>query len=241
MISVQNNKKSTFRRHLNIKRELFRTYGFPIYIKFNVCLHVRLQTFFQSMCSLGIDLSMTSPGLVVQDPSNKQIIAYFYPTRKKEISSVNAIDFIRNEEQWLFVVSALKVCKSTVLMERYDTIRKDVIHIIQTHDITSVGIEGYAFNAQSSSASKLFELGGLIRHAIWQQDIDYQDIAPTSVKKQFTGSGKATKEDMWLAYLKKGYPDLIALLRLNSVTTIPHPVQDIVDAIALVEIIAPDT
>jgi crossover junction endodeoxyribonuclease RuvC len=67
--------------------------------------------------------------------------------------------------------------------------------------IDLVVIEGYSFGARNR-AHQLGELGGVVRHALWEHGVDFVNIAPTVLKKFATGRGTAKKDQVRLAVYK---------------------------------------
>lgn len=68
-----------------------------------------------------------------------------------------------------------------------------------------VAIEGYAHGAPHQLAA-LGELGGVIRTALWEHDIEYVDIAPNTLKMYALGIGRGNKTEVVLAAHKRlGY------------------------------------
>jgi len=193
------------------------------------------------MLRIGVDLSLTSPGLCVYKELERVCIAYYYPIRKREYGlkkdltyKWRDIDHVMQLRPWRpLVVSEMS------LMERYDRITEDIvqsIHVnLQHQPQVHIRMEGYAFNAASSSLSKLHELGGILKHKFYQQNWTYEEIPPTKLKKQFSGTGSATKTDMYSCFVKKGFPPLLHTFHLEKGKDIANPVQDIVDACALVD------
>ena len=186
------------------------------------------------MCSLGLDLSITSPGLVVRDDTNRSFTAYFYPARKREVGFQAQEQFSLSGNTWVFNITSL----STSLLdkpplERYHIIAGDVCDIVARHSVVHVFIEGYSFNSHSSSMSKLYEVGGVVRYTLWQRGIAFTEVPPAKVKKLFAGSGRASKIQMLERFIDKGFPDLVTVFKVGTRTCVPHPVQDIVDAVAL--------
>jgi Holliday junction resolvasome RuvABC endonuclease subunit len=99
-----------------------------------------------------------------------------------------------------------------------------------------VGIEHYSYNSRmSSSFSTLMELGGLLRTTLSCGHHDIREISPSAVKKMFGGVGKATKDDMYNVYKTRyGLPDLNSMIGIKSdYAHVPHPVEDMVDAVAV--------
>lgn len=65
-----------------------------------------------------------------------------------------------------------------------------------------VVIEGYAFGAKGNSLSKLIEVGAVVRWELTTAEMgatQWIDVAPSTVKKFWTGKGNASKEDMLFA------------------------------------------
>lgn len=101
-------------------------------------------------------------------------------------------------------------------------------------------IEGYAYKISNSSAvTKMAEIGGSMRNKIIEMfngTIPFYEIGPTALKKKFTGNGQANKIEMWEQFQKlqpvaaKTLKDLLPGSWTNDV---PKPIQDIVDAFAL--------
>jgi Holliday junction resolvasome RuvABC endonuclease subunit len=54
-------------------------------------------------------------------------------------------------------------------------------------------IEGYAFGAKGDQAYQIGELGGLIRHLLWEVGSTVMVVTPTQLKKYVTGKGTVEK------------------------------------------------
>ena len=54
-------------------------------------------------------------------------------------------------------------------------------------------IEGYSFASKGSSIIQIAEMGGIIRHYLFQNGYKYIEIAPTTLKKYATGKGNTDK------------------------------------------------
>lgn len=62
--------------------------------------------------------------------------------------------------------------------------------------IDYVCIESYSFSSRNSHAHALGELGGVIRVLLYELNIPYADIPPTSRSKFATGKGNAGKSEV---------------------------------------------
>lgn len=69
--------------------------------------------------------------------------------------------------------------------------------------ITSVMFEGYGY--ASFRLADLAEIGGILRYVCYMQNITYGSVQPSSLKKWFTGDGRADKKRMMGEAFKRGY------------------------------------
>jgi crossover junction endodeoxyribonuclease RuvC len=72
----------------------------------------------------------------------------------------------------------------------------------EVHLADGIAIEGYSFGSPYR-AHQLGELGGGIRMWLWQCATPYIDVAPPTLKKFATGSGRAKKDELRLAVWKR--------------------------------------
>ena len=84
---------------------------------------------------------------------------------------------------------------------RLDEIATGVVAHIEHADL--VVIEGLAFMSQTPSALERTGLWYLIRHWLWQEQIECVSLPPTSLKKFVTGKGNAEKQHMLLEVFKR--------------------------------------
>lgn len=120
---------------------------------------------------LGIDQSFTSTGLVVFE-DNLLIYKDIFSSSKKN-GDIHQI------------------------FERVIEVKNRVIQVCIEHHIDKVNIEGLGFGARGDATRNLAGLQfGIVCDLIEKLNIRPMVIAPTSLKKKATGSGKATKEEM---------------------------------------------
>ena len=188
---------------------------------------------------VGIDLSLRSPGLALYSPSTKRLWTYFYATREKDIGRK-----FQTSCQWkggtFFSTEAFPIQTTNLsLLDKYSQITADILQTIQYHvnaeKSAKIRMEGYAFGAKSSSVSKLHEIGGVLKYRLHLSGFTIDELPPTSLKKHFTGCGNASKKMMYEKFVELGFPALLAEFDMSSEKEIvPNPVQDIVDACALI-------
>ena len=185
------------------------------------------------MAVAGIDLSLRSPGLVIVH--DHKFLCMYLPCRQRDCKiNVTLQTFIGDMS-----FRPIRMCEEgppsdVACMGR---IVKSIIAELKAYEthIAHVFIEGYAFNAHSSSSSKLHEIGGILKYEPTNANYMYTIVPPTKLKLHFTGSGRATKHDMYNTFTAVTKVDIITdvFSICNKGNNIPNPVQDIVDAYAL--------
>jgi len=170
----------------------------------------------------GIDYSLTSPAICVFDTEKggfsynnttmyfRSNLSRFEMFREGNLHGSNHTDF-----------------KSD--MDRYDGISDWAVKILNEHRVVQVYLEGYSF----SSTGRVFNIAentGILKYNMWDALINFDVIAPTTVKKFATGSGRATKEDMYNQFcIDNENVNLKEMLTPRS-DKIISPLNDIVDA-----------
>jgi crossover junction endodeoxyribonuclease RuvC len=80
--------------------------------------------------------------------------------------------------------------------QRLSIISNQILNLIIENHIQIAIIEDYAFNARTGQAFSIGELGGCVRMRLWEAEIPYVEIPPTSRAKFATGKGNASKIDV---------------------------------------------
>lgn len=122
---------------------------------------------------LGIDQSFTSTGIVVLDDYD---------------------NLVHHE-----VITTEKYDDSLQIFQRMITISTQIIDIIKNHDVKSIAIEGLSFMSRGDATRNLAGLQGVLVSSIIQKypSDSVTIVAPPTLKKYATGSGKAKKEDVF--------------------------------------------
>jgi Holliday junction resolvasome RuvABC endonuclease subunit len=177
------------------------------------------------MDRLGIDISLNSTGIALQRAGEPRATTWFFQQRSRETSfsyeseklKIVCVPFDKNADQYLKMTAVAKTLKS--ILDTLDPAK------------TQVHIESYAYSATTSCLTQLAEIGGILRWIVYGAGFKHIDVSPSSLKKSFTGSGRATKDEMYESWLTRGLPDLATILKLKNRTD--KPAEDIVDAYAL--------
>ena len=134
------------------------------------------------MISIGLDLSLTHTGYVVINDKGKVL-------RRGVIKSKPCGDRPMDE------------------IKRILKIRKDIFDIIEDFlsnekEKTIICIEGLAFMAQGTSLTQLAGLSYMTRANLDMYSRPFIIVAPTTLKKFITGSGKGDKDQIMMAVYK---------------------------------------
>lgn len=78
--------------------------------------------------------------------------------------------------------------------ERLSVVAHQVLEMANTID--AVIVEGYSFASRNSQAHSIGELGGCVRMLLWESQIPFIEVPPTSRAKFATGRGNASKGEV---------------------------------------------
>lgn len=87
--------------------------------------------------------------------------------------------------------------------QRLSIVTKSVLQICDNESVSCVLMEGYSFASRNSQAHSIGELGGCVRMALWESEIPYIEIPPTSRAKFATGKGNSGKTEVISAISSK--------------------------------------
>ena len=170
----------------------------------------------------GIDYSLTSPAICVYDTKDGDFcfdnVDAFFRSNLKRFELFNEGNLHgENHGSW------------NTDMERFDDIANWSMEIITENQVEKVFLEGYAY-AATGRVFNIAENTAILKYNLWNDYIDYDVIAPTTIKKFATGSGGANKEKMYISFCEENPKrDMRAALTPRSTNTI-SPLNDVVDA-----------
>lgn len=194
------------------------------------------------MIIIGLDMSLTSPGISIYNKERNHWSLYGFPQRKSEMG-LHVSNGNVNLSLCPTMIPSAQVSSNE---ERYEHIRKYIIQdiMMQYKDVScdvTVLFESYAFGAKNAGSSyKLQELGGIIKHSIYTYFPTWKRIVvtPGSWKKGTVGVGNATKEQVFEYVQSKNGPciDLSCIFPVNITPgwKVPCPIQDISDSICII-------
>lgn len=87
--------------------------------------------------------------------------------------------------------------------ERLSEVTQHVLAYCLTNSVQCVIVEGYSFASRNSQAHSIGELGGCVRMVLWENNIPYIEIPPTSRAKFATGKGNSGKTEVISAISSK--------------------------------------
>lgn len=170
----------------------------------------------------GIDYSLTSPAICIHDTKNgvfsyDTVILHFRSNQKR-------FDYFKDGNVRGRIHNFWKD-----EIERYNGISRWALSILQDSCVSKVYIEGYSF-ASTGKVFNIAENTGILKYNLYFAGIPFEVIAPTTVKKFATGSGRATKEDMYNQFCDDNENVNLKEMLTPRSNKIISPLNDIVDA-----------
>lgn len=180
------------------------------------------------MIIAGIDYSMNSPAMVLFNTETNKPIGVYAVKQKKRMVSHDPI---------LTLFEPVTDYKNDI--DRFDQLANKFVDVLKEHNVTEVGLEGYAYR----SVGAVYTIGeciGMLKYNLLKNNINLTIFQPTEVKKHMTGKGNANKTAMFNSYTSRDdYIDFLKILNLEKRgENIPGPIDDIVDAITIAELTA---
>lgn len=118
--------------------------------------------------------------------------------------------------------------KYTTEIERFSNIANEFYKFIGYYKPDRIGIEGYSMG----SRGMVFNIGentAVLKYRLYEGGYNFISIAPTTIKKFATGSGRADKKKMVETFHQKVSPNISQTI-FNSPEKYASPVSDIVDS-----------
>lgn len=170
---------------------------------------------------IGIDNSLTSPGIVCLDENGKIDWMRYYSHKTKWDGKLGdnlyGIPYppYTSEEERIYKLSSM----TTSLVEA---------EIKEGHDV-SVVIEGYSFGSTGMRLFQIAENTGLLKNMLWLRGIKFCVTPPTTIKKLATGKGNAQKQVVYDCFCVETGLNLHDVFGFKSNKAV-NPISDIADA-----------
>lgn len=119
-----------------------------------------------NLMTMGLDLSLSSTGLVVWNGQKVKSFCLKKTTTKSPTE------------------------------ERISDIERTVMLGVRKYRPSLVVIEGHAYNSHGGSSNALHELHGVVKQALWKSESAFCLVPPPRLKSQATGNGRASKDEM---------------------------------------------
>lgn len=137
------------------------------------------------LVALGLDMSMTGLGLVVWD--GRRVLR----ARKYRTEPLGK-GFKVGHKRGQLAPDRFKGTDE----ERIEWLRHRVASAVRKFRPDIVVIEGHSFNSKGRGVSILHELHGVVKNWLHRQQVPFVLAAPATLKKDFAGYGKASKDEM---------------------------------------------
>lgn len=166
----------------------------------------------------GIDFSMSSPAICVHEGNKWSVdncIFFYIVKRDKHLVVTNQV-----------VGSLYREWKSPE--QRFQNLANWSLDVLMSNRVSLVSLEGYAMAAKGL----VFQIGentGILKNAMWSNNIPFEVTPPTVIKKYATGKGNANKEKMWDAFIEETDLNLFNILGQEERKNW-SPVSDMVDS-----------
>ena len=161
---------------------------------------------------IGIDYSLTSPAVCV---NNGNLMFYYLTTKKKWVGQQSEDIIGYEHKEW------------TDPIQRFKNISDFVFDVINQTYLPQIFIEGYSFGSKGQGLFQIAENGGILKYRLEEQNIPYEIVVPSVVKKGATGKGNADKDMMYEAFVKETGIDL---KKIFDTTKVGNPISDIADS-----------
>lgn len=185
----------------------------------------------KNVMHVGLDISITSTGMCISvDGFMKQFL--FVDKDIEEKNKVGGVEYIKFHR----IIKEDGVSHDILTILSAENQAKEVynkiMHYVQLYniDVVMVYVEGASYASKGKYALDIPVYQGIVKRKMLTIT-DKQNIKvlpPTTLKKAFTGNGRAGKPDMEKAYVEKGCLPILTK-RIKSIKS-----DDIVDATALV-------
>lgn len=171
---------------------------------------------------IGVDLSITSPGISCLDSDGEILWMNFFASKPKWEGKLDNL------------ITGIPYPEYTCDSERHHKIGSIIVDLIEKEQLNGnqvkVCLEGYSYGSTASRLFQIAENGGHFKFLCWQKNIDVLIVAPSAIKKFGTGRGNANKELVYQSFVAKYGIKLHQIFGLKTDKAI-SPISDIADSV----------
>jgi hypothetical protein len=196
---------------------------------------------------IGIDFSINSTAITIKKDDGTLVLLSFVPNYRPELKGfqthVAISEFVEIHTYVKGSNTKDPIADQSIKLQNADQLSNSIIEAISKHIIgePSIRIEGFSFGSKGNSFIDLITFNTFLKVKMiqkWGHNISV--ISPKSLKKMYTGNGNAGKCEMLRTFIgtnQSPFRDKLVELGLDreGEFTIPKPVDDLIDSIALVE------
>jgi hypothetical protein len=196
---------------------------------------------------IGIDFSINSTAVTIKKNDGTLVLFSFVPNYRPELKGfqthVAISDFVEIHSYIKGSNTKDPIIDQSIKLQNADLLSDSIISAIEKHieGDPKIYIEGFSFGSKGNSFIDLITFNTFLKVKMiqkWGHCISV--VSPKSLKKMYTGNGNAGKCDMLRQFIKEDsslFKDKLVQLGLDKEGefTIPKPVDDLIDSIALVE------
>ena len=136
----------------------------------------------------GIDFSINYPAITINDNNNFHFYCFAEKLHKKNL-------FVDG-----YIIKKLERSGDNIIDA--SLVAKNIVKILQNHNINVVNLEGYAFSSISKSLIQIGEATGILKLFLIQAGIKINIFPPVEIKKK-AGKGNFKKYDMFQSFLNQ--------------------------------------
>ena len=166
---------------------------------------------------IGIDYSLTSPAIHIDDIRSGTFSFHYLTSKKKWIGRQGENITGYEHKEWNDPI------------ERFTYISDFVMDLLSNYKQNQpiIFIEGYSFGSKGQAVFQIAENCGILKYRLMDKRIDYETVVPTQVKKFASGKGNADKQLMYDSFCKEHKNELMKDFDMGKLN---NPVTDIVDS-----------
>lgn len=194
---------------------------------------------------IGIDFSINSTAIALEHKNGDIQVFCFIPNYKKGKKSFRIHDELSNIvqiESYEKLTCNEKEEEQSIKLKNAHNLSNTIMSKLENIIPEEIRIEGYSFGSKGNAFIDLITFNTFLKVKLIQKFGHILNvIPPKTLKKKFTNNGNASKCEMINAFMKRSNLMILQekikeldFIKKNNEFTIPKPLDDVIDAIALI-------